>query len=213
MRSAVTMRFAAALLFIALLPLCSAQGVGGPPKDLIKAIDSNNPALVNVALKSFGKVNAKGEDGDTALMRACRNGRYKAVKALIKGKADATIPDAQGKTVMHVAAEAKDAGRTLQALLPAGLDPNPLHSDGMRPIHRAILSGDTDAVKTLLNAEVPADIPTEEVKEEDVLIFPSKTPMELAETLSDVSKVKREPSPRGAMIAVLEKYARTKTEL
>ena len=65
-------------------------------------------------MKSFGKVNAKGEDGDTALMRACRNGRYKAVKALIKGKADATIPDAQGKTVMHVAAEAKDAGRTLQ---------------------------------------------------------------------------------------------------
>ena len=117
MRSSVTMRFAF-VLFIALLPLCSAQGVGGPPKDLIKAIDSNNPALVNVALKSFGKVNAKGEDGDTALMRACRNGRYKAVKALIKGKADATIPDAQGKTVMHVAAEAKDAGRTLQALLP-----------------------------------------------------------------------------------------------
>ena len=166
-------------------------------KDLARAIKDNNPAMVNIALKSFGKVNAVGEDGDTALMLAARTGKYKAVKALIKGKADLTTADAQGFTVMHVAAAAGEA-RVMQVLLPAGVDPNSLHeADGMRPIHRAVLSGNTDAVKTLLNAEVPADQPTAD----------GKTPLELAAGL-DVPA-----SQKMAIEEVLKKFARPKTEL
>ena len=166
-------------------------------KDLARAIKDNNPAMVNIALKSFGKVNTVGEDGDTALMLAARTGKYKAVKALIKGKADLTTADAQGFTVMHVAAAAGEA-RVMQVLLPAGVDPNSLHeADGMRPIHRAVLSGNTDAVKTLLNAEVPADQPTAD----------GKTPLELAAGL-DVPA-----SQKMAIEEVLKKFARPKTEL
>jgi len=167
----------------------------------LKAVKDNNPALLNIALKSFGKVNAVGEDGDTALMMACRTGKYKAVKALIKGKADATIPDATGMTVMHVAAAAGHA-RVMQALLPAGIDGNSLHeADGLRPIHRAVLSADTDAVKTLLNADVPADQPTAD----------GRTPIDFTVDLDDVSKVKRTASPKGAMVDVLKKFARVTT--
>ena len=54
------------------------------------------------------------EDGDTALLLAVRSGKYKAVKALLKGKADTAIPDANGFTVIHVAAAAGEA-RVLQA--------------------------------------------------------------------------------------------------
>ena len=67
----------------------------------------------------------------------------------------------------------------------------------MRPIHRAVLSGNTDAVKTLLNAEVPADQPTAD----------GKTPLELAAGL-DVPA-----SQKMAIEEVLKKFARPKTEL
>ena len=100
-------------LHLALLGFAAAQ----INKDLLKAVKDNNPALVNIAIKSFGKVNAMGEDGDTALMVATRGGKYKAAKALLKAKADATIPDASGLTVMHVAAAAGEA-RVMQVLLP-----------------------------------------------------------------------------------------------
>lgn len=180
---------------LAVLPLLLHAAHAQINKDLIKAIDGNNPALVNIALKSFGKVNAIGEDGDTALMLAVRGGKYKAAKALLKGKADAAIADASGLTVMHVAAAAGEA-RVMQVLLPAGIGANSLHeADGLRPIHRAVLSGNTDAVKTLLNAEVPAEEPTAD----------GKTPLDLAGELPSAQQL--------AIAEVLKKFARVKEEV
>lgn len=165
------------------------------PKELVKAVKDNNPSLVNMALKSFGKVNAVGEDGDTALLLAARLGKYKAAKALIKGKADTSVTDASGLNVMHVAAAAGEA-RVMQVLLPAGLDPNTLHeADGLRPMHRAVRSGDTDAVKTLLNAEVPPDTPAAD----------GKTPVEMAADLPTKERM--------AMEEIFKKFARPKAEL
>ena len=84
----------------------------------------------------------------------------------------------------------------LQVLLPAGLDPNSPHeADGLRPMHRAVLSGSTDAVKTLLNAEVPADQPTAD----------GRTLSELAEELPTAQRM--------ATLEVLKKFARPKAEL
>ena len=83
-----------------------------------------------------------------------------------------------------------------------GVDGNSLHeADGLRPIHRAVLSADTDAVKTLLNADVPADQPTAD----------GRTPIDFTVDLDDVSKVKRTASPKGAMVDVLKKFARVTT--
>merc|ERR1711871_1230098 len=118
------------------------------------------------------------------------NGKYKAVKALINKKADIQAVDASGLNAMHVAATV-GSDRVLQVLGPTGLDPNSVHeADGLRPIHRAVLSGSTDAVKTLLNAEVPADQPTAD----------GRTPMQLAASLETAKKL--------AMEEVLRKFAR-----
>ena len=70
-------------------------------------------------------------------------------------------------------------------------------ADGLRPLHRAVLSGNTDAVKTLLNAEVPSDTPTAD----------GRTPMDLANEL-DIP-----PKEKMAIIEVLKKFARPKEEL
>lgn len=129
-------------------------------KDLLKAISQNNPALVNMALKSGDNPNLVGEDGDSPLMAAVRGGKYKAAKALIKAKADLSFVDTNGMGMMHVAADNGD-DRTLLVLLTAGLDPNSRHEgDGLHPIHRTVLKGHTDALKVLLNAEVSAMQPT-----------------------------------------------------
>ena len=170
-------------------------------KDMLKAIEGNNPSQVNMALKSMAKVmlDSVDDDGDTALMLAVRKGKYKAVKALLKGKADTSIADAKGFSVMHVAATAPNADRVLQVLLPAGLDPNAAHeADGFKPVHRAVLSGNTDAVKTLLNAEVPADEPTAD----------GKTAIDLLTDSTDVPNLQKL-----AMYEVLKKFDRPKEEL
>ena len=173
-------------LLVLLLACCEAQ----IHKDMLKAINDNNPSMVAIAIKSFGKVNAVGEDGDSVLLYAVRNGKYKAVKALLNKKADIKAVDASGLNAMHVAASV-GSDRVLQVLGPTGLDRNSEHeADGLRPIHRAVLSGSTDAVKTLLNAEVPADQPTAD----------GRTPMQLATSL--------ETAKKSAMEEVLRKFAR-----
>ena len=55
---------------------------------------------------------------------------------------------------------------------------------GLAPLHRAVANGHTDAAKSLLNAEVPADLPTAD----------GRLPMDLATT--------------GAMKEVLTKFSR-----
>ena len=73
-------------------------------KELLRAIKDNNPSMVNIALKSGPSkaVNDVDEEsGDTPLLIAVRGGKYKAVKALLKAKADAKALDKDGFTVMH----------------------------------------------------------------------------------------------------------------
>ena len=80
--------------------------------------------------------------------------------------------------------------RVIQVLLPAGIDPNVVHeADGLSPLHRAVLGGHTDATKTFLNAEVPADLPTAD----------GKLPADLTDNL--------------AIKEILKKFARPKSEL
>jgi len=183
-----------ALLLVALVHQSDAQ----IQKDVLKAIKKDNAALVTMNVKTFGQVESVAEDGDTALLFACRIGAYRSVKVLLKFGADTSKADASGLTVMHIAA-ASGAARVMQALLTAGVDANSIsETDGLRPLHRAVLSGNSDAVKTLLNTDVPSDTPTAD----------GRIPMDFTAELSDVAAVKRTPSPRGFIVDVLKKYSR-----
>ena len=153
-------------------------------------------AMVNLALKSgvTGGVNAPVKDGENEaeppLLMAVRTGKHKALKALLKAnKLDLDILDRDGLPVIHVAAGSRSL-KVLTELLTKKLDPNHMHTDGLTPLHRAVLSGSTDVVKALLNAEVPADQPTAE----------GRLPSELA-------------GEDGAMLEVLKKFSRPKSEL
>ena len=57
---------------------------GAHAQELLKAINDNNMAMVNIALKSGvkGGINAVMDDGDTALLLAIRRGKHKAVRAV-----------------------------------------------------------------------------------------------------------------------------------
>ena len=163
-------------------------------KELDKAIEDNNAAMVNLALKSGAKANSVDDDGETPLLRAVRKDKSKALKSLLKHKADLQVVDKAGYNALHIAA-AVGASRSLQVLMTAGLSPFE-HSevDGLAPLHRAVLSGSTDTAKVLLNAEVPMDQPTKEEV--------PRTPMQLAE-MNDHLEMK----------GVLEKFSRAKAEL
>jgi len=189
------------LLLLALaLPLACAN-------ELFKAIDGDNAAMINIALKSGapGMVDKPNADGHTPLMYATINGKHRAFKALLtKGQADTSIANADGYTVMHVAAE-KGNMKIIQNLITSGVSAKDVHADGLAPLHRAVLGGHTDAVKALLNAEVPVDMATAD----------GKTAMDLAETLDMATPVtasgRRTPgvkSPRLAMKEVLQKFTR-----
>ena len=182
------------LALLAVVPLAAAN-------DLLKAIEGNNPSQLNMALKSTHpkKLNEVGETGMTPLMTAVTKGKHKVIKGLLKGGADPSVANADGYTVMHVAAE-EGHERVLQVrelsnshlgscvylqarpipplppqvLITHGLDANERHEDGLTPLHRAVAKGHTDTVKSLLNAEVPVDQPTGD----------GRTPMDLAPDLA-----------------------------
>lgn len=175
------------LMLVAMLLLATAAA-----NDILKAIDKNNLAQLNMALKSTHpkKVNEPDAEGATPLMIAVSGGKHKVIKALLKAGADTTTTNAAGFTVMHEAAE-KGHERVIQVLITHGLDANEMNAeDGLTPFHRAVMGGHTDTVKSLLNAEVPADQPTAD----------GRLPMDLA--------------PDGATKEVLKKFSRTpKAEL
>ena len=85
------------LLLLIVVGMLATLAVAAKNKDLLKAISQNNPALVNMALKSGDNPNLVGEDGDSPLMAAVRGGKYKAAKALVKAKADLSFVDTSGK--------------------------------------------------------------------------------------------------------------------
>jgi ankyrin repeat protein len=172
-------------LLLAILPATLAQS-------LYRAIKENNMAMVNIVLKSGvkGGVNAPLMEGDEVgeppLLMAVRQGKQKALKALLKApKIDTAIVDKDGLPLMHVAAASGSMKIIIELLTTRKFDPLSVHAaDGLAPLHRAVLSGSTDAVKALLNAEVPSDQPTAD----------GRLPMDLAESL--------------AMKEVLKKFAR-----
>ena len=60
---------------------------------------------VRKLLKAGSNVDNAKFNGVTPLMAAVVGGKHKVIKALLKAGADATVPDKDGYTVMHVAAD------------------------------------------------------------------------------------------------------------
>ena len=107
-------------------------------------------------------VNAKDEDGRTALMLALKNGQLDAVKYLIKQGANLEAKDKDGKTALMKAA-ASGKLDVVKYLAENGADLEAKEDwYGMTALMKAAASGKLDVVKCL--AECGADL---EVKDKD----------------------------------------------
>ena len=119
-----------------------------------------NPEFVKLLIEKGAKVNAKDNNGQTALMWAAENGRTEIVNVLIKkGGVDMVdVPDKLGITAIMYAAE-KGHTETVNVLVRIGsADVNNVSKYGKTALILAAQNGHTDTVKLLLELGATATI-------------------------------------------------------
>ncbi len=68
-----------------------AAAVAAPPEDLFNAADGGDAATVKALLAKGADINAKANNGATALMLASQNGHIEVVQALLAKDADVNL--------------------------------------------------------------------------------------------------------------------------
>jgi ankyrin repeat protein len=66
---------------------------------------AENPDMLRALIDAGAKVNARNEEGETALMLAARSGATSSVKVLITAGADLNIKDNKGHTALQLTQE------------------------------------------------------------------------------------------------------------
>lgn len=102
-------------------------------------------------------VERRNENGETALLFACRMQRWNAVHELIRANADAIIVDSRGDTPLHWVAR-NGYRDTLSLLLSLGADLNAVNKKGHTPLFAAVMKGNVYAVRMLLARAADAGI-------------------------------------------------------
>ncbi|CAN0022953.1 unnamed protein product, partial [Laminaria digitata] len=104
------------------------------PLDL--ASSGGHAVTMTRLLEHGARVNARDSEGETALLKAARNGQDSAVEVLIRAGADVNVPDSYGRTPLHFAAETL-VMKSAEALLLCGARVNVRDSWGRSPLLRA----------------------------------------------------------------------------
>jgi cytohesin len=128
---------------------------------LHSAASANQPEILELLLRHpapSGLVDAKTDEGRTALQLAAEAGHADAVRVLLAARADPDLTDEDQRTsALHLAAMA-GAFAVVELLLAAGANVNARNSDGETPLHwaswrhRSDTSGSLEVVKALLSA-------------------------------------------------------------
>ncbi len=118
-------------------------------KKLVSAMEDISFDKMSEALEKGADVNAKDENGNTALMGACKYGRTGVVQLLVKNGADVNIADEDGKTALMKACEQchTDVARLL---VRKGADVNVKDKYGDTALIKACKYGRTDVVRLLV---------------------------------------------------------------
>lgn len=115
------------------------------------AVQDDDEELVDLLCTHGANVNARDEDGRTAVMAAYDASNKRMVEHLISEVgADITLADNEGRTLLHLAARQGD-DEGVRSLCESGADVNAQDVNGFSPLVHAIQSGNPDAVEVLLS--------------------------------------------------------------
>ncbi len=104
---------------------------------LLAAARNGNRAMVELLLSRGADVNAKENDGDTALHYAAGRGFQAVAEVLLANHADVNIPNTGGSTPLFLAASSGQL-EIIQMLLAAGANTNLKDGKGRSPLNYAI---------------------------------------------------------------------------
>jgi ankyrin repeat protein len=118
---------------------------------LFQAATSNNINLISyLGDKKIIGINAKNNDGMTALHYAAISGKVKAMEALIKHGADINAKANDGRTALHYAASFGKV-EAMEALMKLGADKNANANDGRTALHLVAYFGQVKEMEALIN--------------------------------------------------------------
>ncbi|XP_037037865.1 putative ankyrin repeat protein RF_0381 [Bradysia coprophila] len=129
---------------------------GDTDLEFSRAALDETPDRVKDLLEKGANINARDEDGDTALMNASNNGRYETVKFLIENGADVNATDTNGKTPLMFAS-AFDNSRIIKLLVDNGANINATDNSGWSALIYAAFDGRERSVRALLRKGADAD--------------------------------------------------------
>jgi hypothetical protein len=134
---------------------------------LIDAADQGREGVVKRYLQSGHSVDAEGEFGVTALMRASFRGYVSIVSLLLENGANVNATDIGGATALHLAAR-NGYGRAVVRLLEGGASINAQDLEMWTPLMRAVMAGQLNVVDVLV--EKGADITLVNQLDETVVV-------------------------------------------
>jgi ankyrin repeat protein len=147
-----------------LMTLLMVAGTAAAADDLglVEAARSQDQSKVRAVLDRKADVNARSEDGSTALLWAAHWNDQKTAELLVRARADANIANDFGMTPLSQACTNGSAA-VVDLLLQAGANPNTAIGTGETPLMTCAGTGNVDAVRMLLarGADVNAKEPSQ----------------------------------------------------
>ena len=149
-------------LVLAVAGLSAQQPVAADGRALVEAARTQDLSRVRALLNGKADVNARSEDGSTALLWAAHWNDVATAGLLISARADANIANDFGMTPLSRACT-NGSAEVVDLLLNAGANPNTPIATGVTPIMTCASSGNADAVRRLIarGANVNAKEPSQ----------------------------------------------------
>ena len=127
----------------------TSKGIPYSTDSFLNEAGVGNKERIELFIKAGMNVNAKDNDGNTALMRASADDNFEVVTLLIEKGADVNANDNDGYTVLMFASS-KGNLELATLLIKKGADVNASNNAGETPLMLASLSSDFDMAQLLI---------------------------------------------------------------
>ena len=164
---------------------------GGEVNDLIQASFNGDILKVKKLLEEGADINAKDEDGKSALQMASSYGHTDIVKLLLEAGADINAKDNDWGTALSNAVM-NEKQQVVKLLLEKGADVNQPNKDGETPIIHAIYFGDVEIVKMLLENPMLHIYPRDDGNYYEVELAKDMNENEIADLLNKYIKTRNQ---------------------